>query len=288
MNRNLKDLKISGFQLFPGNHSNKNQFDRRIFLKYGKHFVGGVLLVFYAENLPSYLRSNILVIHAFTKNRLEAYFRNGISREPQNSKNMIQEDVKNILGLHLPTDPRWADLAAKSLQDILTDHAYCEQKAATSCISLIQRYSDREKLIEELSPIVTEEWGHFRLVLAELQKRNLKLGKQRKDEYVNELMKFEIKGGSEEDRFLDRLLIFALIEARSCERFKRLSEGLDDEYLRNFYKRFMESEAGHYVLFIGLAETYIDKQKVRQRWREWLEYEAEVMNQIRIRGDRIH
>ena len=201
---------------------------------------------------------------------------------------MIQEDVKNILGLHLPSDPRWADLAAKSLQDILTDHAYCEQKAATSCISLIQRYSDKEKLIEELSPIVTEEWGHFRLVLAELQKRNLKLGKQRKDEYVNELMKFEIKGGSEEDRFLDRLLIFALIEARSCERFKRLSEGLDDEYLRNFYKRFMESEAGHYVLFIGLAETYIDKQKVRQRWNEWLEYEAEVMKQLRIRGDRIH
>ena len=201
---------------------------------------------------------------------------------------MIQQEVKNILGLHLPTDPRWANLAAKTLEDILTDHAYCEQKAATSCISLIQRYSDKEKLIEELSPIVTEEWGHFRLVLAELHKRNLKLGKQRKDEYVNELMKFEKRGGSEEDRFLDRLLIFALIEARSCERFKRLSEELDDEYLRNFYKRFMESEAGHYALFIGLAETYIDKQKVRRRWTEWLDYEAGVMNKLEIRGDRVH
>ncbi|WP_315824292.1 tRNA isopentenyl-2-thiomethyl-A-37 hydroxylase MiaE [Paraflavitalea speifideaquila] len=108
---------------------------------------------------------------------------------------METNDVKNILGLHLPTDPRWVDLAAISLEDILTDHAYCEQKAATSCISLIQRYSDRDKLVRELSPIVTEEWGHFRLVLAELDKRKLKLGKQRKDEYVNELMKFEKKGG---------------------------------------------------------------------------------------------
>src|SRR5690242_2111886 len=144
-------------------------------------------------------------------------------------------EVKNILGLQLPTDPRWVDLAGISLEDILTDHAYCEQKAATSCISLIQRYNDKEKLVRELSPIVTEEWGHFRMVLAELDKRNLKLGKQRKDEYVNELLKFEVKGGSEQDRMLDKLLICALIEARSCERFKRLSEGLDDEYLSNFY-----------------------------------------------------
>jgi tRNA-(ms[2]io[6]A)-hydroxylase len=197
-------------------------------------------------------------------------------------------DVKNILGLHLPTDPRWVDLAGISLQDILTDHAYCEQKAATSCISLIQRYSDKEKLVHELSPIVTEEWGHFRLVLAELEKRNLKLGKQRKDEYVNELLKFEIKGGPEEERLLDKLLICALIEARSCERFKRLSEGLNDEYLCNFYRRFMESEAGHYRLFIELAETYIEKTKVRKRWQEWLAYEAEVMKKIEVRGDRMH
>jgi Hydroxylase for synthesis of 2-methylthio-cis-ribozeatin in tRNA len=197
-------------------------------------------------------------------------------------------EQKNILGLHLPTDPRWVNLAERSLEDILTDHAYCEQKAATSCISLIQRYSDKEKLVNELSPIVTEEWGHFRLVLAELQKRNLKLGKQRKDAYVNELLKFEIKGGSEEDRLLDKLLICALIEARSCERFKRLSEGLDDDYLRQFYRRFMESEAGHYHLFIELAETYIDKSKVRRRWQEWLAYEAGIMQQLDVRGDRMH
>ncbi|WP_127125505.1 tRNA-(ms[2]io[6]A)-hydroxylase [Pseudoflavitalea rhizosphaerae] len=197
-------------------------------------------------------------------------------------------DTKNILGLQLPTDPRWVDLAGMSLEEILTDHAWCEQKAATSCISLIQRYSDKDKLVRELSPIVTEEWGHFRLVIAELDKRKLRLGKQRKDEYVNALMVFQNKGGNQEDVLLDRLLIFALIEARSCERFKRLSEGLDDEYLRNFYRRFMESEAGHYRLFIDLADTYVNKDKVRKRWEEWLTYEADLMQRLEVRGDRMH
>ena len=201
---------------------------------------------------------------------------------------MNEADVKNILGLQLPTDPRWVDLAGISLEDILTDHAYCEQKAATTCITLIQRYSDKEKLVTELSPIVTEEWGHFRLVLAELHKRGLALGKQRKDIYVNKLLEFQKKGGSPEERFLDQLLTMALIEARSCERFKRLSEGLEDADLRKFYRRFMESEAGHYTLFIDLAETYIDKEKVRKRWAQWLDYEAEVMQGAEVRGDRIH
>jgi tRNA-(ms[2]io[6]A)-hydroxylase len=197
-------------------------------------------------------------------------------------------NVKNILGLQLPTDPRWVNLAEISLEDVLTDHAYCEQKAATTCISLIQRYSDRVELVEELAPIVTEEWGHFRLVLAELKKRGLKLGKQRKDLYVNALLDFQVKGGSVEDTFLDRLLTMALIEARSCERFKRLSEGLEDPYMQNFYRRFMESEAGHYKLFIELSEMYIDKEKVRKRWKEWLDFEAELMQSMEVRGDRIH
>src|SRR6188768_3323020 len=174
-------------------------------------------------------------------------------------------EVKNILGLKLPSDPRWVNLAELQLEEILTDHAYCEQKAATTCISLIQKNSERELMVEALSPIVTEEWGHFRMVLAELKKRKLKLGKQRKDVYVNMLLSFQKKGGSPEERFLDQMLTMALIEARSCERFKRLSEGLDDTYMRNFYRRFMESEAGHYTLFIQLAETYIDPEKVRRR-----------------------
>jgi tRNA 2-(methylsulfanyl)-N6-isopentenyladenosine37 hydroxylase len=198
------------------------------------------------------------------------------------------QDVKNILGLQLPTDPRWVNLAAIQLEDILTDHAYCEQKAATTCISLIQRYPDRTEMVEELAPIVTEEWGHFRMVLAELKKRNLQLGKQRKDEYVNKLLEFQKKDGSVEDRFLDRLLTMALIEARSCERFKRLSENLEDEYLRNFYRRFMESEAGHYTLFITLAENYLPKEKVRQRWKEWLHFESDMITALEVRGDRIH
>ena len=197
-------------------------------------------------------------------------------------------DVKNILGLRLPSDPRWVNLAEMQLEEILTDHAYCEQKAATTCISLIQKYSDKEKLITELSPIVTEEWGHFRQVLAELHKRKLSLGKQRKDVYVNKLIEFQKKGGSPDERLLDHLLTMALIEARSCERFKRLSEGLNDDYMRNFYRRFMESEAGHYTLFINLAEHYLPKETVRKRWAQWLAYEKEMINTIEVRGDRIH
>lgn len=200
----------------------------------------------------------------------------------------LSADAQSILGLQLPTDPRWVNLAGALLQEILTDHAFCEQKAATSCISLIQRYSSKEKLVQALAPIVTEEWGHFRMVLAELQKRGLQLGKQRKDAYVNALQSFCTTGGAEEGRLLDQLLLMALIEARSCERFKRLSEGMDDPFLRKFYRRFMESEAGHYTLFLELAETYVQRDKVRSRWKEWLAFEATVVAQLEPRGDRIH
>ncbi len=200
----------------------------------------------------------------------------------------LSQDTKNILGLQLVTDPRWINLASLSLEEILTDHAWCEQKAAVTCISLISKYSDKEKLVTELSPIVTEEWGHFRQVLTELHKRKLTLGKQRKDIYVNKLLDFQKKGGSPEERFLDHLLTMALIEARSCERFKRLSEGLPDEYMKLFYRKFMESEAGHYTLFIHLADTYLPKEQVRKRWKEWIAYETQLMQSMEIRGDRIH
>ncbi len=196
--------------------------------------------------------------------------------------------VKNILGLQLPTDPRWVNLAAIELEAILTDHAWCEQKAALTCISLIQKNFDKPLIVEELSPIVTEEWGHFRSVVNELKKRGLSLGRPRKDIYVNKLLQFQKKDGSPDQRLLDQLLLMALIEARSCERFKRLSEGLEDEYMRNFYRRFMESEAGHYTLFINLAEHHLDKNLVRNRWAEWLEYEKELMKSTEVRGDRIH
>lgn len=193
-----------------------------------------------------------------------------------------------MLGLKLPTDPRWVNLAEKDLAEVLTDHAYCEQKAATSCISLIQQYPEKEELVKNLAPIVTEEWGHFRLVLLEMEKRSIKLGRQRKDEYVNELLKFEKKGGSREDRLLEKLLICALIEARSCERFRLLSLHLSEDDLKEFYHKFMVSEAGHYRLFIDLARTYFDHEKVKQRWAEYLDYEADIINNMEIRGDRMH
>jgi tRNA-(ms[2]io[6]A)-hydroxylase len=193
-----------------------------------------------------------------------------------------------MLGLKLPTDPRWVDLAEMDLAEILTDHAYCEQKAATSCISLIQGYPDKTKMVKELAPIVTEEWGHFRLVLLELERRNLKLGYQRKDEYVNELLKFEKKGGGREERLLERLLICALIEARSCERFRLLSVNLKEDDLKEFYHKFMVSEAGHYRLFIDLAKTYFPEEQVKARWQEYLEKETEIMQRLELRGDRMH
>jgi len=193
-----------------------------------------------------------------------------------------------MLGLKLPTDPRWVNLAEISLEEILTDHAYCEQKAATSCISLIQGYPDHERLVSEISPIVTEEWGHFRLVLKELEKRKLKLGFQRKDEYVNQLLKFQQKGGTREKSLLERLLTFALIEARSCERFRLLSIHINEESLKEFYHGFMVSEAGHYRMFIDLAKHYAGEEVVKKRWDEYLEHEAGIMQNLTLRGDRMH
>ncbi|HMS29233.1 MAG TPA: tRNA-(ms[2]io[6]A)-hydroxylase [Saprospiraceae bacterium] len=192
------------------------------------------------------------------------------------------------LGLQLPTDPRWTNLAEMSLEDILTDHAYCEQKAASACISLVQQFPDKVELVRQVSPVVTEEWGHFRLVIQELDKRNLKLGFQRKDLYVHGLLSFQKKGGSREDRLLDQLLTCALIEARSCERFKLLSQELEDEELQKFYHHFMVSEAGHYKMFIELSEYYFPKEIVRKRWEQFLDHEEKLMASMEIRGDRMH
>jgi len=196
--------------------------------------------------------------------------------------------TKTMLGLQLPTDPRWVNLAEMDLEEILTDHAYCEQKAATSCITLIQQNPERERLVSELAPIVTEEWGHFRMVIAEMKKRNLKLGRQRKDEYVNALLKFQKKDGSRTDRLIEKLLTMALIEARSCERFRLLSLHMKEEKMRGFYHTFMVSEAGHYKLFIELANEYGETEKVRDRWKAYLNHEADILANMTPRGDRMH
>jgi tRNA-(ms[2]io[6]A)-hydroxylase len=193
-----------------------------------------------------------------------------------------------MLGLELPTDPRWVNLAEKDLEEILTDHAYCEQKAAAFCISLIQRYSERVELVRELAPIVTEEWGHFRQVLAEMDKRQLKLGRQRKDEYVNALRTFMKKEAPRDEKLLEELLVCALIEARSCERFRLLSLYISDEKLQDFYHKFMVSEAGHYKLFLDLAKMYFPKEQVLDRWKEYLQHEAGIMKELELRSDRMH
>ncbi|MEM7551083.1 MAG: tRNA-(ms[2]io[6]A)-hydroxylase [Bacteroidota bacterium] len=197
-------------------------------------------------------------------------------------------NTKNILGLELPTDPRWVDIAEKNIEDILTDHAYCEQKAASSCISLIVQFPEKDELVDCLTPVVAEEWSHFERVIEELRNRNLKLGVQRKDLYVSELNKQIKKGGSREAQLVEKLLINALIEARSCERFRLLSENIEDEDLKKFYYELMISEAGHYKNFIRLAKEYLPEDVVWTRWKELLKTEAEILANMEVRGDRMH
>jgi tRNA-(ms[2]io[6]A)-hydroxylase len=192
------------------------------------------------------------------------------------------------LGLKLPSDPRWVNIAEMNLEDILIDHAFCEQKAASSCISLIVRYPDKEKLVETLTPVVAEEWGHFQRVLKEMRKRGIKLTHKRKDEYVEQLQNCLQKTGDYNIRLMEQLLVCALIEARSAERFKLLSENIADESLKKFYYELMISEAGHYRNFIELAEEYMPKEIVRKRWTEFLEQEAEIMKNLEVRKDRFH
>ncbi|MFT4741935.1 MAG: tRNA-(ms[2]io[6]A)-hydroxylase [Marivirga sp.] len=196
---------------------------------------------------------------------------------------------KFTLGLNLPTDPRWANIAEENIEEILIDHAYCEQKAASSCISMIVNFPEFTDMVETLAPVVAEEWSHFERVLEQLKKRGFKLSKPRKDEYVSALMKVEVKGGDRKHQVVEKLLINALIEARSCERFKQLHLAFSDQELKNFYYELMISEAGHYRNFIDLAENYMPKEAVQARWQELLVQEAEIiMNQLQPRPDRMH
>lgn len=193
-----------------------------------------------------------------------------------------------MLGLKLATDPRWANIAEKSIEEILTDHAYCEQKAASQGISLIVKYSEFTEVVDAVTPVVSEEWSHFERVLQELKNRGFHLGKQRKDEYVNLLLKVQKKTGSKQERLMEDLLVCAMIEARSCERFRLLSLHCSEESLRHFYHEFMVSEAEHYRIFLDLAKKYIPENIVKQRWNEYLDAEAEIMRSLELRGDRVH
>ncbi len=195
---------------------------------------------------------------------------------------------KNVLGLTLATDPRWVNIAEMNLEEILVDHAYCEQKAASTCISLIIQFPDKKEMVDQLTPVVAEEWAHFERVLAKLRERGWSLGPSRKDEYVEKINSLILKGGSRDQLLSERLLLNALIEARSCERFRLLWKEIGDQDLAIFYYELMVSEAGHYKTILKLASYYQPKEVVDRRWREMLAGEAEILKGITLRADRIH
>ncbi|APU94963.1 tRNA-(ms[2]io[6]A)-hydroxylase [Sphingobacterium siyangense] len=182
-----------------------------------------------------------------------------------------------MLGLKLLTDPRWANIAEGNLEEILTDHAWCEQKAASNAISLITNNSEYEDLVHELTAIAIEEMEHFKMVIDIIKERGYTLGRERKDDYVGQLMKFSKKDGSRNMAFIDRLLFAAMIEARSCERFRVLSQNIQDKDLAKFYHDLMVSEANHYTTFLNFARKYTVDVDVEKRWKEWLEFEGRLI-----------
>lgn len=185
-----------------------------------------------------------------------------------------------MLGLQLPTDPRWVNIVEKNIGEILTDHAYCEQKAASSAISLIIGFPEKTELVQAMIALAEEEISHFKMVHDLIVERGFVLGRERKDEYVLALMKFFPKGGSREDHLVHKLLYAALIEARSCERFRLLSEELEDQKLARFYRKLMISEANHYTTFLTFARNYGTREVVDQKWNALLAYEAELMQEL--------
>ena len=185
-----------------------------------------------------------------------------------------------MLGLKLPTDPRWVNIVEKNIEDILTDHAFCEQKATSTAISLIVSFPEYSELVQEMTSLVKEEMSHFKMVHEKILERGWKLGRDRKDDYVIQLIKFFPKGGSRTTQLIHRLLYAALIEARSCERFRLLSEELKDKELAEFYRKLMISEANHYTMFLGFARKYGDRSEVDQKWQALLDYEAEIMKDL--------
>ena len=185
-----------------------------------------------------------------------------------------------MLGLKLPTDPRWVNIVEKNIEDILTDHAYCEQKAASTAISLIVGFPEYTELVQEMIELVNEEMSHFKMVHDRILENGWTLGRDRKDEYVLALIKFFPKGGSRTTQLVHRLLYAALIEARSCERFRLLSEELEDKKLAKFYRKLMISEAGHYTMFLNFARKYGDRQEVDQKWEALLDFEADIMRNL--------
>ena len=185
-----------------------------------------------------------------------------------------------MLGLKLPTDPRWVNIVEKNIEDILTDHAFCEQKAASTAISLIVSFPEYTDLVQEMVALVKEEISHFKMVHDLILQNGWVLGRDRKDEYVAKLLQFFPKGGSRTTQLVHRLLYAALIEGRSCERFRLLSEELEDKELAEFYRKLMVSEANHYTMFLGFARQYGDRKEVDKKWQALLDFEAEIMKDL--------
>jgi tRNA-(ms[2]io[6]A)-hydroxylase len=185
---------------------------------------------------------------------------------------------KTILKLQLPTDPLWVkNVVESNIEEILTDHAYCEQKAASNAITLITQNPNYPDIVQQMAILVQEEMDHFKRVHDIIIARGYELGKERKDNYVGQLAKFMHPGGSRHTQMIDRLLLSAMIEARSCERFKVLSENINDAELAAFYHELMISEAGHYTMFLGLAKKHAGTIDIDARWKEFLAYEADVV-----------
>ncbi len=195
----------------------------------------------------------------------------------------------SVLRLSLPTDPRWVNIVEQNIEEILSDHAWCEQKAATNAITIVTNNSEYPDLVTELLALAKEEIEHFQMVHEIIKKKGLKLARERKDHYVGELAQYMKRSsdGTRVSGLVERLLFSAMIEARSCERFKVLSENIEDPELAKFYRELMESEAGHYTTFITFARKYGKGIDVEKRWREWLAFEAEIIANYG-KGETIH
>lgn len=189
--------------------------------------------------------------------------------------------------LHLlqPTPRSWAQAAADDVDSLLADHAHCELKAAQSALSLVARFgAEHALLVEPLSALAREETQHFRMVFERIQARDGDVGTPSRDEYVRALQAAARQDA--EQPLLDRLLVCALIEARSCERFKVLSEELPDGELAGFYRGLMASEARHFTLFAGLAER-IFGAPARVRLTTLAQREAAVARHLPL-GPTVH
>ena len=185
------------------------------------------------------------------------------------------------LTLRVATAPAWLELAVQQFDRVLSDHAHCEKKAAAHALSLLNLYPHVPGLARAMARLAAEESEHLSQVIALLEKRGVKLGRDGGDPYAKGLQT-QVRQG-EPARLVDQLLVSAVIEARSRERLELLATGLDDPELRTFYGRLALAEAGHGNLFLKLAQR-VDARDVEARLPHWLDREAELIRTLPIRA----